>query len=47
MAKKAEQQVRERVIKKTSQGGSRPKTAGMDFLKGLFELKPITGRLLK
>ena len=30
MAKKAEQQVRERVIKKTSQGGSRPKTAGMN-----------------
>ena len=30
MAKKAEQQVRESVVKKTSQGGCNPKTAGMN-----------------
>ena len=30
MAKKTEQQVRESVVKKTSQGGRNPKTAGMN-----------------
>jgi hypothetical protein len=30
MAKKAEQKTHERVIKKTSQGGRKPKTAGMN-----------------